>query len=221
MPPTPTWLRVDTSNITSHLISLNHSRGIFFVDIHIWKVGSYPPHPSIFFIIQRFLFSDQTLTAKRLSVFQSPPILSSEISHETKATPKAQTPPPPPVMLTSGQLCTIFRLHPPHPPRDSWLTGKKDNMRFAHNLSPDLMDDLSAFSALQVRRAKTPRLCWNDGQVSDLKVHLWCGFWETTVKFLPQLVKVPVKPCFSRCSLTREQYDLEIFGMPGLNFGCS
>lgn len=33
------------------------------------------------------------------------------------------------------------------------------------------MDDLSALSDLQVRRAKTPRLCWDDGQVRDLCIH--------------------------------------------------
>lgn len=36
---------------------------------------------------------------------------------------------------------------------------------------PALMDDPSGLSALQVRRAKTPRLCRDDGQVRDLRVH--------------------------------------------------
>lgn len=40
---------------------------------------------------------------------------------------------------------------------------------------PNLMGDLSGLSTLQVRRAETPGLSWDDGQVKDVRMYLYYG----------------------------------------------
>lgn len=169
-----------------------------------WCVGFF--FSSAFFIIQRFdilLFLDHTLTTKLLSFPLSPQILSNISQNKSNALQPKHPPPPFPVTLTSGQTRSIFRRPPA--PRQLIDGGRKTTWGLLITLSPRFNGwSLCFLLAPQVHRAKTPRLRWNDGQVSDLKVHSWCRYWETTVKFLPQLVKVPVKTCFSRCSLTGE-----------------
>lgn len=59
----------------------------------------------------------------------------------------------------------------PGPVTADWR-GRKTERWFTHNPVLGLTDDLSGLCILQVRRAETPRLCRDDGQVRDLCVHL-------------------------------------------------